>query len=165
MIFSLQGSNVTFQLKVSFQSQVTKYRQLNTQTWTVAWLHASKVTILTHQLISTLLCSGEWGNPPGSFCWSCGSDSKHIFGGCCWALLEITFKPDSFWILLCKCCSGTVESAGLYTRGDRRSCGRRCLYSAGLALLTNPCKTSEVYSAHIHYWEERSLSSGVFSIQ
>lgn len=71
---------------------------------------------------------------------------------------------DSLYISLCKFplfSYGTDERAGLYARGDQSTCGRG---SAGLSLLANQCKTPEIYSVHTHCWEERSVSSGGFSI-
>lgn len=72
----------------------------------------------------------------------------------------------SQYVLLCKFpwfFYDADERAGVHARGDW-STWRRCLGSAELSPLTHPCKTSEVYSACICCREERSNSSGDFSI-
>lgn len=57
----------------------------------------------------------------------------------------------SQYILLCKSLFplySTDGRAGLHARGDQSTCGRRCLGSGGLSLLSNHDKTLQVYSVH-----------------
>lgn len=141
----LREANLSCQLKCTWQGKPPE------ELWLVLWQRGSK-----HILGDT---SGH--------CWKSHS-SLTLWSQACVKTYWVSNSlcEGSQYILLCKFCwfsYDTDERAGVYPRGDWSTCGR-CLGSAEQSLLTHSCKISEVYSACICCWEERSNSSGDFSI-
>lgn len=130
-----------------------------------------------------LKCTWKGKRKSGGFGSFCSREIQNIFGdtsGLCWKphsnltlwRQAVLLKPTEFPVSSVRahnmfCSANFPDFLMLMMKGHARERVEhwgRCLGSAELSPLTHSCKTSEVCSACICCWEERSNSSGEFSI-